>query len=127
MEFGRLVDDVNRRGDLSAVVEKARNLELVPIAFGHREAFERTDLAALTASASSIVSIGTRSQWPLVYGDLSSIAALMRLMKDSKSSSRRLISSRFVSAIAACEASDSARCRSASENAPTAPVAGPWR
>ena len=33
------------------------------------------------------------------------------------------MSSRLVSAIAACDASDSARRRSASENAPTAPLA----
>jgi len=71
-------------------------------------------LVSLTASASIIVSIGTRWQCPPCRG-LSSIAVLMSSMKDSNNSSSWLINARLVRAIAACEASDSARRWSASE------------
>ena len=71
LQLGRLVDHVHRRGDLAAVVQQAGDLELVAVALGHREiarAGPRSQRS--TASASIIVSVGTRSQWPPVYGRL---------------------------------------------------------
>ena len=79
---------------------------------------------SFTASASIIVSVGTRWQWPPVYGDFSSIALLISVMKDSNSASSWLTSWRLVSAMAACEARDSASWRSEPEKIPTAPVTG---
>jgi hypothetical protein len=80
--------------------------------------------ASCAASASIIVSTGTRLQWPPVYGLLSSIAVLMSSISDSKSISSCWMRSRFVSAIAAWEASDSASRWSSSSKAVTPPVSG---
>ncbi len=70
------------------------------------------------------MSTGTRLQWPPVYGLFSSIAVLMSSIRLSKSTSSCWIRSRLVSAMAACEASDSARRWSSSLNVVTWPVPG---
>ena len=49
------------------------------------------------------------------------------LMNDSNRCSSWLISARLVSAIAACEASDSASRWSAGENGTISPVSGSWQ
>ena len=41
LELGRLVHDVHRRGDLAAVVQQARDLELVAVLVAHVEVLER--------------------------------------------------------------------------------------
>ena len=80
-------------------------------------------VVSCAASASIIVSSGTRWQWPPVYGDFSSIAVLMSATRLSNSASSWPISSWFDSTTPASPVSASASRSSASENSAAAPCA----
>ncbi len=66
LQFGGFVHHMHRRGDLAAIVQQAGDLQFVAVLVGHHEILERPRLERFAASASIMVSTGTRSQWPPV-------------------------------------------------------------